>query len=108
MEINHQQAAEFAQLLIMRGLGLYGDKKMAKICDDSGMDCRAGSSYELPDNENIEDSLKKLMINYSKFNLPAKMTVLVLAKKYGMLIPEELKSSKKKKSKYRQKLEFKS
>ena len=108
MEIDHQQASEFAQLLIMRGLGLYGDKLMGKICEDSGITCRTDGTFDLPESENIEETLRKLMINYSKFNLPAKMTVLVLAKKYGITIPEELKSSKKKKSKYRQKFEFKS
>ncbi len=108
MEISYQQATEFARLLIMRGFGLYGDKQMIKICKDSGIDCKTSDSYDFPDSENLEEALRKLMINYSSFNLPAKMTVLVLAKKFGLEIPEELKSSKKKKSKYKQKSESKS
>ena len=106
MEISHQQAKEFARLLIMRGFGLYGEKKMVKICNDSEIECGSDGSFNF-DEEQIDAALKKLMLNYAKFNLPAKMTVLVLAKKYGLTIPEELKTSTKKKSKYRQKVSMK-
>jgi len=104
MEINQQDAKEFARLLIMRGFGLYGEKKMVKICSDSEIACRSDGSFDY-DEEHTEEALTKLMLNYAKFNLPAKMTVLILAKKYGITIPEELKSSTKKKSKYRQRNE---
>lgn len=98
-----QQIDEFIQLLIMRGFGLYGDNKMMKICGESGLACRIDGSYEIKNKEELEETIEKLIINYAKFNLPAKMTAMVLAKKYNIPIPEELKASKKKKSKYRQK-----
>lgn len=106
MEIDTHQAKEFARLLIMRGFGLYGDKKMTKICSESEVSCKTDGSFHIEE-QNIAIALNKLMINYAQFNLPAKMTVLVLAKKYGIPIPEELKSSKNKKSKYRQRIESK-
>lgn len=106
MEINQQGAMEFARLLIMRGFGLYGEKKMLKICGDSEITCRSDGSFDFNE-EHTEEALTKLMLNYAKFNLPAKMTVLVLARKYGISIPKELQSSNKKKSKYRQRTEMK-
>ena len=106
MEISEKQAKDFARLLIMRGFGLYGEKKMIKICDDSEIACKSDGAFEFNDNK-TEEALTKLMLNYAKFNLPAKMTVLVLAKKYGLAIPDELKSSNKKKSKHRLRAEMK-
>ena len=90
----------------MRGFGLYGDKKMMKICSESEISCNTDGTFQI-DDQKIDVILTRLMINYAKFNLPAKMTVIILAKKYGITIPKELKSSKNKKSKYRQKIEIK-
>ena len=106
MEITAHQAKEFARLLIMRGFGLYGDKQMTRICKESEISCETNGTFQIED-QKIDEAITKLMINYAKFNLPAKMTVLVLAKKHGIAIPDALKSSKNKKSKYRQRLESK-
>ena len=95
---------EFASILIKRGFGLYGDERMLKICTDSGIACETDGSFDKLTERNMNDTIKHLIINYSKFNLPARMTAIVLAKKYNIPIPNELKTPAKKKSKYRQKL----
>ena len=105
MEIDEKIANEFAKTLIMRGFGLYGEEKMIKICEDSGITCHPDSTFEKIIGSGIEKIIRQLIINYSKFNLPAKMTSLVLAKKYGISIPDELRSSNKKKTKYRQRIQ---
>ncbi len=101
------EAEEFARILIMRGFGLYGDNKMLRICSDSGLSCETDGSFTGISEENMDEVIEKLLVNYSKFNLPAKMTSLVLAKKHGIPIPDALKAPTKKKSKYRQKLDLK-
>ena len=105
MEVTLESATEFASILIKRGFGLYGDDKMMKICQDSGISCGTDGSLSAITEENKMDVIRDLIVNYSRFNLPAKMTALVLAKKYGIPIPDELKSQGKHKSKYRAKLE---
>lgn len=104
MEMNEDTVNEFARLLLMRGLGLYGDQKMTKICEESGLKCTSDGSFEKIQQEEISKTIEKLIVNYAKFNLPAKMTVLVLARKYNISIPEELKKTEKRKSKYRQRI----
>ena len=91
---------EFVEVLVKRGLGIYGKEKMAKICYDSGIALLDDDSIDFID-DNIEEAIKKLLINYSKFNLVAKMTAVVLAKRYGIPIPPELQKKKKKKSRLR-------
>ncbi|NHJ48832.1 MAG: hypothetical protein FK733_13695 [Asgard group archaeon] len=105
MEVTLDTINEFASILIKRGFGLYGDDKMMKICQDSGIACDTDGTFSHITEENKLEVIKELIINYAKFNLPAKMTSLVLAKKYGIPIPEELKSKGKHKSKYRVKFE---
>jgi hypothetical protein len=105
MEVSLEAIEEFASILIKRGFGLYGDDKMLKICKESGITCETDGSFTEITNENKMQVIKDLIINYSKFNLPAKMTSIVLARKYGIPVPEELKSQGKHKSKYRIKYE---
>jgi hypothetical protein len=104
MEVTVDTANKFAKILIVRGLGIYGENKMRKICSESGLDCNSDGTFEPLTHDNYSEKLRELMINYSKFNLPAKMTTIVLAKRYGITIPEELRTSKRRKSKYRQKI----
>jgi len=104
MEVSAEVVNQFAKILIMRGLGLYGSERMARICQDSGIVCYADGRFEQLTEGEFE-KLNKLMINYARFNLPAKMTTIVLAKRFGIPIPQELQSQKKRKSKHRRRLE---
>ncbi len=96
MDVTHKSKEEaLAEILVKRGLGIYGREKMAKICYDSGIALLDDDSVDFID-DNKEEAIKKLLINYSKFNLVAKMTAVVMAKKYGVPIPPELQKKKKK------------
>lgn len=92
---------EFTKTLISRGLGMYGPEKMKKICSDSGFRLYDDGSFEKNPGEELQSAVQKLLINYSKFNLPAKMTAMVLAKKYNIQIPEALQKKQKRKSRFR-------
>ncbi|MBD3192505.1 MAG: hypothetical protein GF308_17835 [Candidatus Heimdallarchaeota archaeon] len=92
---------EFTRTLISRGLGMYGPEKMQKICSDSGFRLDDDGSFEKNPEADLESAVQKLLINYSKFNLPAKMTAMVLAKKYNIKIPEALQKKRKRKSRFR-------
>ncbi len=99
MEVNRDRIEEFTKTLVKRGLGLYGREQMAKICYDSGIALLDDDSIDFLD-EDINAAVKKLIINYARFNLPAKMTAVVLAKNYGIPLPDELKSKKRRRSRF--------
>ncbi len=99
MEVGQETMEEFLRTLIKRGLGLYGREKMAKICYDSGIALMDDDTIDFLD-ENVTNAVNALLINYAKFNLPARMTVMVLAKKYGIPLPEELRRKKKRRSRF--------
>ncbi len=100
MGVSRESIDELVTILVSRGLGIYGRDKMAQICMDSGVALLDDNTTDWLE-EDVEAALKKFLINYSKFNLAAKMTVLVLAKRFGVPIPEELKRKKKRKSRFR-------
>ncbi|MHA1784555.1 MAG: hypothetical protein ACTSVY_02260 [Candidatus Helarchaeota archaeon] len=89
----------FVNLVIKRGLGLYGQEKMAKICYDSGIALTDKNEVEwLSDNH--AENVKKLLENYGTQSLPAKMTAIVLARQHNIPVPESLLKKKKKKSRW--------
>lgn len=100
MEVSRENIDELVSTLVARGLGIYGREKMAEICLSSGVALLDDNTTDWLEDD-IEAALQKFLINYSKFNLAAKMTVLVIAKRYGVPIPEELKRKKKRKSRFR-------
>jgi hypothetical protein len=95
-----EKATKFVQALISRGLGIYGPEKMKTICFDSDIELNDDYDFEWL-SEDIDKSVKKLQINYAKVNLPARMTVAVLAKKHGILLPEEVRGPITRQSKFK-------
>ena len=87
--------SKFLKEIVNRGLGIYGPEKMAKICYESDVALMDDNSLDFL-SENYKDSVSKLIENYSKINLSAKMTALILAKRYNIPIPDSLKKKKKK------------
>jgi hypothetical protein len=83
--------------LISRGLGLYGRERMDMICKDSGISV-LGSSTSFWATEDPERATNLFLINYSKFSVAARMTVLIFTKKHGFPLPQELKSKRRRKS----------
>jgi len=89
----------FAKLLVQRGMGLYGRTKMESICYESGIFLLDDDSISIPD-EKKKSTVDNLMVNYAKFNLVAKMTVMALAKHYEIELPEEIKKKRSRKSRF--------
>lgn len=88
-----QNYFEFAQTLTLRGLGFFGRERMQAICTESGVTLN-------PDNTigfviELTDAVSKLIINFSKANVIAKMTATTLAKQYKIPIPDEINKKKK-------------
>lgn len=88
---------EFVDTLVVRGLGLYGQEEMAKICYESGVALTDKNEIEWMGDQ-YSGIVQKLLINYGSRNLPAKMTAIVLARKHGIPVPNELIEKPKKKT----------
>ena len=92
-EANHLKSAsinerEFLDLLIKRGLGLYGKEKIDQILKQSKIELLTDGSVNWL-NGNPSDSLQTLMRNYAALNVPAKMTAVVLAKRFDIPVPDD-------------------
>ncbi|MHA1682009.1 MAG: hypothetical protein ACTSUE_13810 [Promethearchaeota archaeon] len=98
MVVEESSLAEFVHLLVQRGLGLYGKQEMATICYDSGIALMDKGEIDWLNDDHFK-SVQKLVKNYATRNLPAKMTAIVLARKYGIPIPASLESKRKGKGK---------
>ena len=100
MEVNVDAMENLVLDLISRGLGLYGRDRMEMICKDSGISVLgSGTSFWADDNQ--ERAMNLFLINYSKFSIAARMTVLIFTKKHGIPLPQELKSKRRRKSRLR-------
>ena len=88
--MDEEKLKSFVDVMVLRGLGLYGLTEMAKICYDSGI--------ALTDTREIdhEKCVEQLLINYGIRNLPAKMTAIVLARKNNIPVPAKLLEKKNK------------
>lgn len=84
----------FLKALVERGLGIYGREKMAEICYASGVALLDDNSVDFLD-DNHGKALESLILNYSQINLPARMTAMVLAKRFNIPIPKELGQKKR-------------
>ena len=100
MAISEDKLKEFVDLVIRRGLGLYGTKLMAEISYKSGIALTDQQEIEWME-EDHNQSVQKLLINYGSRNLPAKMTAIVLARRHSIPVPDELTQNKSKKKKKR-------
>jgi hypothetical protein len=100
MGIDQHQAKELVGVLVSRGLGVYGRARMEQICYDSGVALLDDDTTDWL-GDNIDEIVTQFLINYAKFNLAAKMTAMVLAKKHDVPLPNELKRKVKRKSRFR-------
>ena len=89
-----ENIVQLTEILVSRGLGMYGHEMMQKICYDSGIALLDDDSIDWLQ-EDKEKSMNDFLINYSAMNLAAKMTAIVLAKKYEIPIPEQIKKKKR-------------
>ncbi len=84
---------EFAQALIMRGLGFYGRDKMKELCANSRIDLLEDDSIKIIGNPT--EAVSNLIIQFSSGSMIAKMTAQTVAKKYGIIVPDLINLKKK-------------
>ena len=99
MSVPEEKLKEFVDMMVVRGLGLYGTEAIAQICYDSGIALTDKHEIEWLD-ANHPMAVQKLLINYGSRNIPAKMTSIVLARKYNIPVPEKLLAKKKVKRRF--------
>ncbi|GAB4308167.1 MAG: hypothetical protein Kow0069_06200 [Promethearchaeota archaeon] len=85
---------EFVELVVRRGLGLYGQEEMAKICYEAGIALTDANEVEWLEGD-PEENVQKLLVEYGSRNLPARMTAIILARQHGIPVPEVLTKKKR-------------
>ncbi|MGQ4912314.1 MAG: hypothetical protein ACP6KW_09120 [Candidatus Thorarchaeota archaeon] len=83
-----------ADILSRRGQTIYGRRTIVDLCARTGVALTSGYDAELGPVDS-EESLMDFIIEYSKLNPAAKMTVLILSEIYGLSIPKELLGKRK-------------
>ncbi|MCY3410603.1 MAG: hypothetical protein INQ03_03095 [Candidatus Heimdallarchaeota archaeon] len=100
MEIEQNKIKNFINLLISRGLGIYGLNRMQSICKESHIELISQENLRYLSDDYAE-TLRLFMINYSKFNIVARMTVIALAKQYEIPVPSEVRKAKREGTSFR-------
>ncbi len=100
MGVDQPAVDQLVHTLVQRGLGIYGYEKMTEICESSGVALLDDFSIDWLDDDR-ERALKRFLISYARQNPAARMTVLVLAKRYGVPVPKELERKKRFRAKFR-------
>lgn len=94
MEIDESNALDFTKTLTKLGIELFGLKTISKICQKIGLQIDESGSVELP-SQNFEQKVENFILEYAKINVSAKITVINLAKKFKIPIPEGLSKKNK-------------
>ncbi len=100
MALTDDKLKVFVDLLVERGLGLYGSTKMGEICYESGIGLTDQFEIDWIDEDHFT-SVQNLLVNYSSVNLVSKMTAIVLARRNNIPVPEKILEKKKKKSRWK-------
>lgn len=100
MAVDPYKAKQLVGVLVSRGLGLYGRVKMGQICYDSGVALLDDDSTDWL-GDDVDETVHDFLVNYARFNIAAKMTAMVLAKKFDIPLPDELRRKKKRESRLR-------
>ena len=80
---------EIASILVRRGQTIYGRRKIIDICGKSQVSLLDDYSGEFA-RDDSKESLDKFLILYSKLGPAARLTLLILAKQYNVILPEEV------------------
>ncbi len=83
---------QLAEILSRRGQTIYGRQTIVELCARSGV-----SLLNIHDVGDIDsdESLQNFLVQYSKLSPAAKLTILILSKQHGVILPEELLGKKK-------------
>jgi hypothetical protein len=78
--------------LVTRGQAIYGTERITRICLASGVPL-----MDIPPDYWVKwqkvESLKRLMLEYSKLGAAAKLTLLILSLRFGVAIPRAITST---------------
>ncbi|MFW9982885.1 MAG: hypothetical protein ACFFE3_13345 [Candidatus Thorarchaeota archaeon] len=80
------------ETLSRRGQTIYGRQTIVDLCAKTGVSLLNTIDYGDPDSD---EALQNFLIQYSKLNPAAKLTILILSKQYGVSLPEDLLGKKK-------------
>ncbi|MEM2142315.1 MAG: hypothetical protein QXS20_02250 [Candidatus Thorarchaeota archaeon] len=98
-DIDPDRLKAFVSLVVQRGLGLYGQDEMARMCYESGIALTDMNEVDWLDG-NPYDNVQQLLIRYGSRNLPAKMTAIILARQHNIPVPEVLLEKRQKKRRW--------
>ncbi|MCF2137837.1 MAG: hypothetical protein K9W43_11455 [Candidatus Thorarchaeota archaeon] len=100
MGVSEETMQQLIGTLVARGLGIYGRERMAKICESAGIALLDDDTTDwLADDK--ERALNDFLVNYAQQNIAARMTVMVLAKRHGVPIPDKIQRKKRITSRFR-------
>jgi hypothetical protein len=85
---------EVASILVRRAQTIYGRDKIVEICGKSQVSLLDDYSGEFA-SDDTKESLETFLVLYSKLGPAAKLTLLILAKQYNVILPEEVTPWKK-------------
>ena len=100
MALTDDKLKTFVDLMVKRGLGLYGASVMGEICYDAGIGLTDQHEVDWIDNDHSA-CVQRLLVNYSLVNLVSKMTAIVLARRNSIPVPDKLLAKKNKKSRWK-------
>ncbi len=84
---------ELASAVSRRGITIHGREKIVELCAKSGVTLLEGL-FGADLAEDSQDDLMDFLVRYSRLTPASKLTVLVLAKQYGVTPPPELLKKK--------------
>ena len=91
-----EQILSLGKELIARGMGLYGREAITRLAYNVGLAFLDDDSVEWLDSDPTtrETVIRNFLVEYSKINLPAKMTAIVYARKYRIELPDSVRKKK--------------
>ncbi|MHA1733442.1 MAG: hypothetical protein ACTSU5_15955 [Promethearchaeota archaeon] len=95
-DLSEVELKAFVETVVRRGLGLYGQEEMAKMCYDAGIALTDDNKVEWLEPGDRGKQVQDLLLNYGSRNLPAKMTAIILARQHHVPVPPQLLKKKKK------------
>ncbi|MFW9788117.1 MAG: hypothetical protein ACFFE2_16390 [Candidatus Thorarchaeota archaeon] len=83
---------KLAEILSRRGQTIYGRQTIVELCSKAGVSLM--NTFDVGDPD-TDESLQNFLVQYSRLNPAAKLTILILSKQYGVSLPENLLGKKK-------------
>jgi hypothetical protein len=88
--IESAKIGDIASILIRRGQAIYGADRVVDLCVASGIDMTDDVGLDWLEGA-AQDSMERVLINYSKMGPAARMTLLILAKQFDVTLSPSMK-----------------